>query len=211
MRSREAPQIRPTGVSSRENEAKPSDATRANIRRQQILEAAADLYAVRGFEATSMRDVAAAVGLMSGSLYYHFASKEDLYVAVEDASVLKVFSAVQAATAEVLDPWARFEAGAVAHCETLLDPSGLRVRLAPIFPPGLDRSVRDRLIGERDRFEQMIAAVIAALPLARDIDRHIFQKHYLSAMNSVGVWYSPDGRLTPAEIARQLVRVLKGS
>lgn len=208
MGSRAAPRARWADAPSK-SEAKPSDATRADIRRQQILEAAADLYATRGYDATSMRDVASAVGLLSGSLYYHFASKEDLYVAVEDASVLKVFNAVQAAIAEPRDPWDRFEAAAVAHCETLLDPSGLRVRLAPIIPPGLERSVRDRLTGERDRFERMMATVIAALPLAPDIDRHIFQKHYLSAMNSVGVWYSPDGRLTPAEIGRQLVRALK--
>ena len=188
---------------------RPIEKTRAEARRQKVLAAASDLFATKGFEATSMRDIAAAAGLMSGSLYYHFASKEDLYIAVQDASVSKIFDAVQVAISDVDDPWQRLEAAAVAHCEALLDRSGFRVLVTPIFPPGLDRSVREKLVEQRDRFERMMDKVIAALPLPRDIDRHVFQKHYLGAINWVGVWYTPDGPSTPAEIARQIVRALK--
>jgi TetR/AcrR family transcriptional regulator, cholesterol catabolism regulator len=79
--------------------------TRAELRRQEVLTAASDLFATKGFEATSMRDVAAAADLMSGSLYYYFSSKEEMYVAVQDASVSKIFVAVEAAIAKVEDPW----------------------------------------------------------------------------------------------------------
>ena len=179
--------------------------TRAELRRQKVLTVASDLFATKGFEATSMRDVATAANLMSGSLYYHFASKEEMYVAVQDASVSKIFNAVEAAIANVEDPWARLEAAAVGHLEALLDRSGFRVLVTPMFPPGLAPAVLEKLVAQRDQFERMINPVIAALPLPSSINLHIFQKHYLGAINWVGVWYDPAGPWRPSEIACQIV------
>jgi TetR/AcrR family transcriptional regulator, cholesterol catabolism regulator len=183
--------------------------TRAELRRQKVLTVASDLFATKGFEATSMRDVATAANLMSGSLYYHFASKEEMYVAVQDASVSKIFNAVEAAIATVENPWARLEAAAVGHLEALLDRSGFRVLVTPIFPPGLAPAVLEKLVAQRNQFERMIKPVITALPLPASIDRNIFQKHYLGAINWVGIWYDPAGPFKPAEIARQIVATLR--
>ena len=47
-------------------------APRQDNRRAQLLDAAARLFRERGFHATSMRDIAKAVGMLSGSIYYHF-------------------------------------------------------------------------------------------------------------------------------------------
>ena len=88
------------------------DEGRAAARRRQVLTVASELFAAKGFEATSIRDIATAAGMMSGSLYYHFASKEDLYIAVQDASISKIFNAVEQAIAGIADPWDRLEAAA---------------------------------------------------------------------------------------------------
>jgi AcrR family transcriptional regulator len=184
--------------------------TRAEIRRRKLLTIASDLFAINGYDATSIRDVAAAAGMNSASLYYHFPSKEEMFVAVEDASVDKIHGRVAAALAvHFSDPWERLEAAAVAHCEALLDRSGFRVLVTLLYPPGLSGEVRKRLAARRDRFEHMMAAVIEALPLPDDIDRFVLRKHYLGGINSVGIWYSPDGNLRPADIARTIVRALK--
>ena len=188
---------------------KPKTPTRAEATRRVVLTVASDLFATKCFEATSMRDIAAAADLMSGSLYYHFASKEEMYVAVQDASVSKIYDAVEAAIATVDDPWKRLEGAAIAHLGALLDRSGFRVLVTPMFPPGLAPAVLQKLVAQRDRFERMIEPAIAALPLPAGTDRHIFQKHYLGAINWVGVWYDPDGPLEPAQIARQIVAALR--
>ena len=167
------------------------------------------LFAEFGYEATTVRQIADEVNILAGSLYYHFASKEEMYVAVQDASVSKIFNAVEAAIARVEDPWARLEAAAVGHLEALLDRSGFRVLVTPIFPPGLAPAVLEKLVAQRDQFERMIMPVIAALALPASIDRYIFQKHYLGAINWVGIWYDPAGPLKPAEIARQIVATLR--
>jgi AcrR family transcriptional regulator len=51
-------------------------------RRDVILERAADLFAKKGVAATTVREIAEAVGILSGSLYHHFASKEDIVDAI---------------------------------------------------------------------------------------------------------------------------------
>jgi len=174
-----------------------------------VLTVASELFAAKGFEATSIRDIATAAGMMSGSLYYHFASKEDLYIAVQDASISKIFNAVEQAIPGIADPWARLEAAAIAHVEAMLDRSGFRVLVTPLFPPGLDKTVRDALVAQRDRFERMIDTVIAELPLPDTIDRRIFRQHYLGALNWIPVWCDPDGPVAPAEIVRQFMATLR--
>jgi len=185
------------------------DAGRAAIRRRQVLAVASELFAAKGFEATSIRDIATAAGMMSGSLYYHFASKEDLYIAVQDASISKIFNAVEQAIPGIADPWERLEAAAIAHVEAMLDRSGFRVLVTPLFPPGLDKTVRDALVAQRDRFERMIDTVIAELPLPEALDRRIFRQHYLGALNWIPVWCDPDGPVAPAEIVRQFMATLR--
>jgi len=185
------------------------DAGRAAIRRRQVLTVASELFAKKGFEATSIRDIATAAGMMSGSLYYHFASKEDLYVAVQDASISKIYNAVASAIETDAAPWERLETAAIAHVEAMLDRSGFRVLVTPLFPPGLDKAVRDALVAQRDRFERMMEKVIADLPLPDSIDRRIFQRHYLGAINWIPVWYDYDGSAAPADIVRQFIATLR--
>ena len=60
---------------------------RSDNRVSTLLDAAARLFAEKGYVATSMRDIAQDCGMLPGSLYYHFAAKEDLLVAVYERGV----------------------------------------------------------------------------------------------------------------------------
>ncbi|MGA8006403.1 MAG: helix-turn-helix domain-containing protein, partial [Burkholderiales bacterium] len=70
---------------------------RADSRLPRILDRAAGLLRDKGFHATSMRDIAGSVGMLPGSLYCHFDSKEDLLVAVYAEGVRRLGEAVDAA------------------------------------------------------------------------------------------------------------------
>ncbi len=74
-------------------------------RRQDLLDAAARLFARQGFHAASMRDIARAVGMLPGSLYYHFASKDALLLAVYAEGVRRIAERVDAAVASAATPW----------------------------------------------------------------------------------------------------------
>jgi AcrR family transcriptional regulator len=73
----------------------------AKPRRDEILDEATRLFAERGYEGTSMADLAERVGMRKASLFYHFASKDVLYAAVLDRLIAAVGATIaSAATAE---------------------------------------------------------------------------------------------------------------
>jgi AcrR family transcriptional regulator len=65
-------------------------------RRDQILGTAAELFATKGYTKTSMRDVATAAGILAGSLYHHFDSKEAIAVELVENYYRDLDAAVQA-------------------------------------------------------------------------------------------------------------------
>src|ERR1700682_5251172 len=96
-------------------------APRQDNRRVQLLDAAARLFRARGFHATSRRDIAKAVGMLSGSIYYHFDSKEEMLLAVYGEAARRGAEAVdEAVAAETAGPWERLEAACAAHLGALI-------------------------------------------------------------------------------------------
>ncbi|MFS2008837.1 TetR/AcrR family transcriptional regulator [Azospirillum sp. CT11-132] len=177
-------------------------------RRQRIIIEAASLFASKGFEATSIRDIASASGILSGSLYHHFASKEEIFVGVHAAGMEVLVNAVKAAIEGIDDPWDRLAAAAAGHCTALLEKGEYMVMVVPKFPVSIGMH-RDELVRQRDNYEQLVAGLISALGLPDNIDPHIFRLHFLGALNWTQAWYRPGSGLLPSDIGRQLVRMLR--
>lgn len=177
-------------------------------KRQQILEAAARQFSAYGYQGANMRDVAADAGVLAGSIYYHFESKEALFVAVHEAAVDMMTEAVRAAVSGIDEPWQRLEEAAAAHCEALNGTNAFMGVIAPIFPL-VAGSVRDELTAQRDLYEGMFAALIGEIEMPPNVDAKIFRLHILAALNGTKFWYRPLG-MEPAEIGRQLIRMLRG-
>ena len=76
-------------------------------RRDVILERAADLFAKQGVAATTVREIAEAVGILSGSLYHHFASKDDIVDAIVVSFMDDLVSRYDAVLASTEEPAAR--------------------------------------------------------------------------------------------------------
>jgi AcrR family transcriptional regulator len=187
--------------------AHPERTPRTDNRLPQVLDAAAGLFRSKGYASTSMRDIAAAVGMLPGSLYYHFPSKEELLVAVYRTGVERVASAVRAAVAEVDGPWERLEAGCRAHLAALLGGSDFAQVVIRIFP-GDAPGVEDRLAELREGYERQFRELVEALPLAADADPRLVRLFLLGALNWAQFWYRPGGA-GAAEIAAGFVRLLR--
>lgn len=93
-------------------------------RRVELLNAAAQLFHAKGFDATSTRDIAAAVGMHSGSPFYHFKSKNALLYAVMEegmrSALARQHAALQAAAASAPDASALLRVLVRSHFEVLL-------------------------------------------------------------------------------------------
>lgn len=175
--------------------------------RDNLLSVSARLFARGGFEATSMRDIAGEAGMLAGSMYYHFPSKNELIAAVYEAGVAEIGAAVDAAVLRARTPWTRLEAACVAHLESLLaDSAHAAVMTADLSR--LDARLRRRLVVLRDGYEARFVELVAALPLPGHIDRSLWRLQLLGALNWTPTWYRPGGK-SPAAIARALVAALR--
>ena len=203
-RARPLPPVRPHRPKVvRETPAAQTTSPATTSRRQILINEAARLFGVKGYEKTSMRDIAAAIGILPGSLYHHFESKEELFVAVYSLGVSQILEAVTAAIARQDDPWARLEAACVAHMQTLLvKDSYAAAVISHLSFNGLPK--QDRLVDLRDRYESVFKGLIENLPLRAGIDRRILRLGLLGSMNWAIVWYRPGGE-TPTRIARKLL------
>jgi hypothetical protein len=115
--------------------------------------------------------------------------------------VERISAAVDAAVGPLAEPWARLEAGCVAHLASLLDQtdySQVVIRVRPSDAP----AVAEELIALRDAYEARWATLIAALPLARSVSRSDLRLFLVGALNWSQTWYRDDGGSSPARIAR---------
>ena len=181
-------------------------APRQDNRREHLLDAAAGLICRRGYHATSMRDIGRATGMLPGSIYYHFASKEELLVAIYAEGVRRIAERVDDAVARATDPMKRLEEACVAHLEMLLADSDYAQVVVRVLPEDVP-SVSARLTALRDDYEERFRRLIAALapPRAR---RRYLRLTLLGALNSAQAWYRPGGD-SPARIARRVLECLR--
>lgn len=186
-----------------------SESQFSDDRKGQLLEEAARLFGARGYDKTSMRDIASALGILPGSLYHHFGSKEEVFIAVYAAGVSQFIAAVERAIAPHTDPWKRLEAGCVAHLESLLTKeSSAATVLADWSTVNHSDEMRHALIKERDRYEKVFAALTDAIELPPGVKLRYFRLGLLGAFNWALTWYQP-GRDSPATIARQLLALFR--
>ncbi len=176
-------------------------------RREQLIFAAARVIGAKGYERASLQEICAAAGILPGSLYYHFKSKEDLFIKVHAEGFRQLNEAVDRALAAESDPWRRLEAACAAHLELLVASDDVSlVAGTSLFHPA-EPALQRRLNRDRIAYEERFRAMIAALPLPREVDQTLLRLTLFGALNWTRVWYQP-GRKTPAEIARHLVHTV---
>lgn len=180
----------------------------ADSRLGRLLDTAARLFCTQGYQGTTVRDIAQAVGILPGSLYSHFATKEDLLVAVYERGVAQICRSTEQAVARHEQPWPRLEAACVAHLEAILrddDYARVVVRVRPSDVP----DAAARLACSRRLYEAMWIDLIAALPLRRGASPQALRLMLLGALNWAQVWYRADGKASPRTLARRFVSLVR--
>jgi AcrR family transcriptional regulator len=94
-----------------------------------LVDAAREMYARDGFEATSLDSVAAQAGVSKGAVYHHFDGKRQLFRAIFAREVERIAAPVAQAYARKKDPWDAFEAGCRAFLSECLKPEVQRIVL----------------------------------------------------------------------------------
>ncbi|MDX5356298.1 MAG: TetR/AcrR family transcriptional regulator [Rhodobacterales bacterium] len=176
-------------------------------RLNELLDSAGQLIATQGYDGTSMRDIAREFGILPGSIYHYFPSKEALFLAIHTRVVDGMIERLEAAVAKSDDPWQRLRHVLHAHISGLLG-SGALLR---IISPDQMRTpaMADRIRSERRSYETRFAKVIEVLELDPQIDPRLLRLNLLGALNWVPVWHKPGGRYSVDDIVDQMVLTLR--
>jgi AcrR family transcriptional regulator len=141
--------------------------------REQILDAAAEMFCEQGYEATSTRQIALAVGVKQASLYYHFARKEDILAGLLEGTVKPSLALAAKLPRSQEPPHVRLYA--LAHYDTTLLCQGRWNLGALYYLPELRAERFAGFRGDRDRLKraygrQITAGVAAGVLTAPSVD-----------------------------------------
>lgn len=156
-----------------------------------------------GFEETSIRDIASKVGILPGSIYYHFESKDELFVAVYRAGIDVLSREVRATVSEHRDPWERFKAACATQLRIVLGEDDCASTVMSV-PPQECGALYDQLTVMRDEYEEIFKTLIQDLPLRKSLDQKYLRLAILGALNHAVIWYRP-GLDDPETIANRIV------
>ena len=178
-----------------------------------ILDAAAKLLRHRGYEATTVRAIAEAVGMRGASIYHHFPSKDEIVARVLNDGVRVVREAVAAALAGLpsgVDPGTRLETAIRAHLLSSLqhsDYTSASIRAFAFLPSALQARCRDERRAYEALWREIVADLARAGRVQPGLDDDALRLMLLGAVNWAGEWYRP-GRLPIDTIARDFARAV---
>jgi TetR/AcrR family transcriptional regulator, cholesterol catabolism regulator len=192
------------GVSTgTESETETASRTAAASTERRILDVATVLFYEHGYHATTMRDVAAGVGIKAGSLYNHYASKEELLFQIAEGVMQDLLAAGQEAVAAAEEPRDQLRALVRAHVLYHAEQR-FRAKVADDQLNALEPERRATVVAVRDGYERLWREVIDAGRAASGWvvpDTPVVTFAITTMCTAVDVWYRENGRLTSSEIA----------
>jgi AcrR family transcriptional regulator len=170
---------------------------------EEIFSEAVRIFKQKGYHATSMRNIADAVGLQKGSLYHYISSKEELLFKIFERGTGALTRRLEEIIASADSPTEKLHRAIEAHLIQLCDQLDIfTVYLTEQRTLVGRHHTKVRAEGERHArlLEQIIQQGIASGDF-RAVDSKMTAHAILGMCNWLYQWYSPSGRLTPQEIA----------
>jgi TetR/AcrR family transcriptional regulator, cholesterol catabolism regulator len=176
-------------------------------RRGDIVRAAARLFREKGFEGTTVRDIAGAVGMQSGSPFYHFGSKVEMLVAVMEEGLRQGLETTRAVLARELPPRERLRALVEAHLRTIHGPGSDFIPVLLYDWRSLPEAEQRRIVAWRDRYDAAWQSALEALRAdgLLAVEPKLARLFILGAINFTALWYRRGGALSLAEVAEAAV------
>ncbi|GHE11651.1 TetR/AcrR family transcriptional regulator [Klenkia taihuensis] len=207
--------------------AQPPTADRLHLPAGQlrIVDAAAEAFMERGYDATSIDEVATRIGATKGAVYYSYRSKLDLFLAVYERGMLLLADRVEQALTATGGASAaeRLRAVSVAHARNILDAFTYHVVIQNGVEHRRQMALKDadrRRLAELDELRAAHEELVHALVVAgqqdgslRPLPTRLATRTLIGGVVGVAIWYRPrpdQDDAARAELAEQVVAVLLG-
>lgn len=172
----------------------------------ELLDAAAKVFGEKGYANARLEDIAAEVGMLKGSLYYHVGSKAALLRLVRRRRFLEIAQAIEDIAALPEEPRARFRLAIHEQLRFVAlyiaeSPQWLRNPANPSRTAEEAAEDHELVTRLREGFRTIIADGVDDGSVSPTVDPMIFVLSVLGMCNWVSRWYEPDGQYTIDEIA----------
>lgn len=178
---------------------------------QEIVSAAVRLFMRKGYNNTSVDEIAEAAGLTKGGLYYYIEKKEDLLTAIHDEFMDALFAKLNGVIKDDAEPrdnlfnWIRAQTEIVKDYKPHIK----------VFITEIDHYPRDtfeQMVEKRDlaqaMFNSILVAGIEAKQIREDIDPKIISFLVFGMINWMFVWYRQEGTLSIGEITENMNKLV---
>jgi AcrR family transcriptional regulator len=182
-------------------------------RADHIYRVAAEIMCQRGYEATSMNEIAEAVGLTKAGLYHYIRGKEDLLFQIMSFAMDMVDQDVIGPALQVADAEERLRTIVSRHAKRILEVGGAVTVLLEEMP-SLTPAHRRRIKARKRAYFDLVRETLNKLASAgrlRDVDPTVATFSLFGMILWVSRWYRRDGELTPAQATHYLVEIAVGA
>lgn len=175
------------------------------VNREALLEAACELFAERGYRATSMKDIAHALDVRAPSLYNHVSAKQDILYAIMDRAMDRAITALAAALEDLTDVADQLRAATESLVlDFLRNPA--EVTICNNEVRSLDHDNRIAIVAKRDYYAAQVRKIIDQGCRAGRFHAPSPQLAAFAVLemgNGAKSWFRPDGRYTDVYVAKE--------
>lgn len=177
-----------------------------------MIYAAAKVFAERGFDQTTMQDLAGSMGLATGAVYHYFGSKEQLLINICDQLMEPLLASAREIMLGDEQPEDRLVALVRLWVGCVVDHRNHML----VFQQErhtIERGAQWRGVREsRKAFERLVEHALdeANVEQRSKVDNRLVLVALLGMVNHTAQWYQPRGRLTPNEIADGYLKLVLG-
>jgi len=181
----------------------PAVRSRSDVRQEQLIEIAIRLFARKGYEGTSLRDIADEAKITKAALYYHFPNKEALYGRIVLESMQALVDSVRDAMARASSPSEKVRIFMLTSADFLDRSRDSWIASSNAFWAGSDSEPRSAAVSLRDEYEHLLRdAITEAIDKGqfRAVDAAMAGRMLLSMVNHISRWHSTKGRLSTRQV-----------
>lgn len=178
--------------------------------RGKLLQTAAHLFRSKGYERTTVRDLASAVGIQSGSIFHHFKSKDEILRAVMEETILYNTALMRAALGQATSLRERVLALIRCELQSIVGGTGEAMAVLVYEWRSLSEGSQQYILDLRDQYEQLWLGVLEEAKAEGyfKADPFILRRFLTGALSWTTTWFRPEGPMTLDELAEEALSLV---
>jgi AcrR family transcriptional regulator len=171
---------------------------------EKLVDAAVELFASKGFNGTSIRDIAKLTGMTISNIYYHYGSKEGLLVAILERATRQIVGSLNPVVEMDLEPLERFKLLLRTHFDLLVNAGRREADILFLEEEHVSRFRKPFQIDLMNMYRKELET-LQAMGYVKKVNITVLAFNIFGVINWHLRWYKPDGKMSLDQVADEMV------